>query len=59
MKRRPQIYGMFAHGELGPTTEFAGFTPSKEANNDFTIPCTQHSHTSILAIHTIFSKAAK
>ena len=41
-----RIYGMFAHGELGPR-DFAGFTavPNK-------IPCDQHSMTSILAIHT-------
>lgn len=41
-----RIYGMFAHGELGPR-EFAGFTA--ESNN---IPCKQHSMTSILSIHT-------
>jgi hypothetical protein len=41
-----RIYGMFAHGELGPS-EFAGFTA--EANK---IPCKQHSMTSIIAIHT-------
>lgn len=41
-----RIYGMFAHGELGPSS-YEGFI--KEANS---IPCTQHSHTSILSIHT-------
>ena len=46
----PRIYGMFAHGELGPSS-YAGFT--SESN---TIPCTQHSMTSILSIHTATSK---
>lgn len=40
------IYGMFAHGELGPS-EFAGFL--SEPN---TLPCQQHSMTSILSVHT-------
>ncbi|CAB9531555.1 expressed unknown protein [Seminavis robusta] len=41
----PRIYGMFAHGELGPTS-FASFTD--KPNN---LPCTQHGSTSILSIH--------
>ena len=41
----PRIYGMFAHGELGPTS-FASFT--NEANNH---ECDQHGMTSILSIH--------
>ena len=41
-----RIYGMFAHGELGPA-EFSGFTrePTSVAHR-------QHSMTSILAVHT-------
>lgn len=41
-----RVYGMFAHGELGPQ-DFVGFAegPNK-------IACTQHSMTSILAVHT-------
>ena len=46
----PQIYGMFAHGELGPTS-FSDFT--NQASN--TIPCTQHSMASILSMHTTTS----
>ena len=42
----PRVYGMFAHGELGPSS-FNDFT--RESNN---IECTQHSMTSILSIHT-------
>ena len=42
-----QVYGMFAHGELGPTS-FGDFI--RDPN---TIPCTQHSMTTILSIHTI------
>ena len=41
-----RVFGMFAHGELGPS-DFAGFTA--EANQ---IACNQHSMTSILSIHT-------
>ena len=41
-----RIYGMFAHGELGPS-EFAGF-----ASEAMTVPYKQHSGTSILAVHT-------
>ena len=41
-----RMYGMFAHGELGPA-EFSGFTrePTSVAHR-------QHSMTSILAVHT-------
>lgn len=42
-----RVYGMFAHGELGPCT-FSGFT--NEAGNK--ISCEQHSGSSILSIHT-------
>lgn len=42
-----RIYGMFAHGELGPSS-FAGFSPPAPPRQ----PCTQHSMTSILALHT-------
>jgi len=42
-----RIFGMFAHGELGPSS-FAGFTPPAEARQ----ACTQHSMTSIIALHT-------
>ena len=41
-----RIYGMFAHGELGPS-EFAGF-----ANTPTVVAHEQHSMTSILAVHT-------
>ena len=41
-----RIYGMFAHGELGPST-FGDFIT--ESNS---IPCTQHSMTTILSVHT-------
>lgn len=44
--RRPRVYGMFAHGELGPSS-FAGF----EKNPNF-IDCTKHSMTTILSVHT-------
>jgi hypothetical protein len=40
-------YGMFAHGELGPST-FSGF-PSK---SNQAVECEQHSMSSILSIHT-------
>jgi len=42
----PRIYGMFAHGELGPKS-FLGF-----ASNPNHISCVQHSMTSILTMHT-------
>lgn len=41
-----RVYGMFAHGELGPSS-FSGFSDSVT-----NIPCEKHSRTSILAIHT-------
>ena len=45
-----RLYGMFAHGELGPSA-FAGFagadTPAQ--------PCTQHSMHTVLAVHTTAS----
>ena len=41
-----RIYGMFAHGELGPS-DFAGFTSEATA-----VPHEQHSMTSILTVHT-------
>jgi len=41
-----RVYGMFAHGELGPTS-FADYVDSPNKT-----PCTQHSMTSILSIHT-------
>jgi hypothetical protein len=44
---RARVYGMFAHGELGPVA-FSGFAK----RSSFPIPCTQHSMTSILALHT-------
>ena len=43
-----RVYGCFAHGELGPTNSFTeGFPTGPNA-----IPCTQHSMTSILSLHT-------
>lgn len=42
----PRIYGMFAHGELGPSS-FSGFASDAQK-----VDCHQHSMTSILAIHT-------
>lgn len=44
-----RVYGMFAHGELGPT-EFSDFTTYEGSDS---IPCTQHSGASILSIHTV------
>ena len=41
-----RIYGMFAHGELGPDS-FSGYVSSPNQ-----IACKQHSMTSILTIHT-------
>lgn len=46
-----KIYGMFAHGELGPSS-FSGF--SDEATD---IPCEKHSMTTILAVHTAAEEA--
>eukprot|EP00747_Dinoflagellata_sp_TGD_P210051 gnl/TRDRNA2_/TRDRNA2_83384_c0_seq2.p1 gnl/TRDRNA2_/TRDRNA2_83384_c0~~gnl/TRDRNA2_/TRDRNA2_83384_c0_seq2.p1 ORF type:complete len:204 (+),score=34.51 gnl/TRDRNA2_/TRDRNA2_83384_c0_seq2:702-1313(+) len=42
-----RIFGMFAHGELGPSS-FAGFSPPAAAKQE----CTQHSMTSIIALYT-------
>merc|ERR1712066_603885 len=43
------VYGMFAHGELGPQS-FSGYVgPQMQKPH---APCTQHSMTSILVIHT-------
>mmetsp|Transcript_7408 Transcript_7408/g.9171 ORF Transcript_7408/g.9171 Transcript_7408/m.9171 type:complete len:291 (+) Transcript_7408:42-914(+) len=47
--KKPRVYGMFAHGELGPVS-FAGF--SNESTSQTKIDFTQHSGMSILAIHT-------
>lgn len=46
-----RVYGMFAHGELGPVA-FGGFPPRPTSAARSLIPCTQHSMTSILALHT-------
>ena len=43
----PRVYGMFAHGELGPST-LSDFT--SETNNH--VACEQHSGSTILFIHT-------
>lgn len=40
-----RVFGMFAHGELGPST-FSGFVDKATK-----IPCEKHSMTSILSIH--------
>ena len=46
--KNARIYGVFAHGELGPTAAFSdGFPVGPNS-----IPCTQHSMTSILSLHT-------
>lgn len=42
-----RIYGMFAHGELGPSNQFNGFV-----NDRNEIQCEQYGLTSILSIHT-------
>jgi len=42
-----RIYGMFAHGELGPSNNFYGFV-----NDENDIKCEQYGMTSILSIHT-------
>ena len=42
-----RMYGMFAHGELGPSS-YSGFASSAAVP----VPSEQHSMTSILAIHT-------
>ena len=42
------MYGMFAHGELGPS-RFSGFDSAAPAGG---VPSEQHSMTSILALHT-------
>ena len=47
LPRGARIYGMFAHGELGPSS-FAGFT--REAG--MAVEHEQHSMTTILAVHT-------
>jgi hypothetical protein len=54
-----RVYGMFAHGELGPVA-FTGFPskstrPSSTSQSSVPIPCTQHSMTSILALHATAS----
>jgi hypothetical protein len=46
-----RVYGMFAQGELGPVA-FAGFPPRPTSVTLPPIPCTQHSMTSTLTIHT-------
>ena len=43
-----RLYGMFAHGELGPS-RFSGFDSAAPAGG---VPSEQHSMTSILALHT-------
>ena len=43
-----RMYGMFAHGELGPS-RFSGFDSAAPAGG---VPSEQHSMTSILALHT-------
>jgi hypothetical protein len=48
---RARVYGMFAHDELGPVV-FVGFPPRSASATRSPIPCTQHSMTSILALHT-------
>jgi len=50
----PKFYGMFAHGELGPSS-FSGFRNEAGVG----IGCTKHSMTSILSIHTIPDGDAK
>ena len=42
-----RMYGMFAHGELGPSS-YSGFASSAAGP----VPSEQHSMTSILALHT-------
>lgn len=44
-----RMYGMFAHGELGPS-RFSGFDSAAPAGGP--VPSEQHSETSILALHT-------
>jgi len=44
-----RMYGMFAHGELGPS-RFSGFDSAAPAGGP--VPSEQHSMTSILALHT-------
>jgi len=44
-----RIYGMFAHGELGPS-QFSGF-----ADKAGKVPCEKHSGTSILSMHSMKS----
>ena len=51
-----RIFGMFAHGELGPSS-FSGFT--REASEAAGILHEQHSMTSILAVHTREAPGAK
>jgi hypothetical protein len=46
-----RVYGMFAHGELGPVA-FAGFPLRPTSATLSPIPCTQHSMTSTPTIHT-------
>jgi len=48
-KAKARVYGMFAHGELGPS-QFAGFVDKAGE-----IPCEKHSMTSILSMHTMKS----
>jgi hypothetical protein len=50
-KTSTRIYGMFAHGELGPST-YSGFVDEASSMSGSTIPCEKHSRTSILSIHT-------
>jgi len=49
----PRIYGMFAHGELGPSS-YSGFSSDVQS-----LAHEQHSMTSILAVHTIAGSAAR
>ena len=49
-----RVYGMFAHGELGPSGGIGHWT-----NEPIAVPHEQHSMTSILAVHTMAESAVE
>ncbi len=51
MPRDARLYGMFAHGELGPTSTDEDGGVVAGGGGDAKVACTQHGGTTILAIH--------
>lgn len=54
----PRVYGMFAHGELGPSGGWSGFA-REPTGGAAALAHEQHSMTSILAVHTSEMGGAK